>query len=32
MFWNREMETIRPDELADLQLKRLKWSLAQAQK
>lgn len=26
------METIRPDELADLQLKRLKWSLAQAQK
>jgi Coenzyme F390 synthetase len=26
------METIRPDELADLQLKRLKWSLHQAQK
>ena len=26
------METIRPDELADLQLKRLKWSLNQAQK
>ena len=32
MFWNRAMETIRPDELADLQLKRLKWSLHQAQK
>ncbi|WP_332450732.1 phenylacetate--CoA ligase family protein [Methanoculleus sp.] len=32
MFWNRAMETIRPDELADLQLKRLKWSLNQAQK
>ncbi|ABN56683.1 MULTISPECIES: phenylacetate--CoA ligase family protein [Methanoculleus] len=32
MFWNREMETIRSSELADLQLKRLKWSLAQAQK
>jgi phenylacetate-CoA ligase len=32
MFWNRAMETIRPDELADLQLKRLKASLHQAQK
>jgi phenylacetate-CoA ligase len=31
MFWNRAMETIRPEELADLQLKRLKWTLRQAQ-
>lgn len=31
MFWNRVMETIRPEELADLQLKRLKWTLRQAQ-
>jgi len=32
MFWNRAMETIRGDELADLQIKRLKWSLDQAGK
>ncbi len=31
MFWNRAIETIRPEELADLQLKRLKWALRQAQ-
>ncbi|HNV39398.1 MAG TPA: phenylacetate--CoA ligase [Methanoculleus sp.] len=31
MFWNRAMETIRPEELAALQLKRLKWTLRQAQ-
>ncbi|MFW5639504.1 MAG: phenylacetate--CoA ligase [Methanoculleus sp.] len=31
MFWNRAIETIRPEELADLQLKRLKWTFRQAQ-
>ena len=32
MFWNRAMETIRGDDLLDLQIKRLKWSLHQAGK
>lgn len=32
MFWNRRMETLRGDELARLQLKRLKWTIDQASK
>lgn len=32
MFWNKAVETIQPEELADLQLRRFKWTLLQAQK
>jgi phenylacetate-CoA ligase len=31
MFWNKKMETLQGDRLAALQLKRLKWTLHQAQ-
>jgi phenylacetate-CoA ligase len=31
MFWNREIETLSPDELEALQLKRLKWTIRQAE-
>ena len=31
MFWNRKMETLQGDQLATLQLKRLKWTLHQVQ-
>lgn len=31
MFWNREIETLSPDELEALQLKRLKWTVRQAE-
>jgi phenylacetate-CoA ligase len=31
MFWNKPMETINGRDLADLQLKRLKWTLHQTQ-
>jgi phenylacetate-CoA ligase len=32
MFWNDHMETLSNDELATLQLKRLKWTVRQAEK
>jgi len=32
MFWNNHMETLSDDELATLQLKRLKWTVRQAEK
>jgi phenylacetate-CoA ligase len=32
MFWNNHMETLSDDELAALQLKRLKWTVRQAEK
>jgi phenylacetate-CoA ligase len=32
MFWNKQMETLSNDELAALQLKRLKWTVRQAEK
>jgi len=32
MFWNKEMETLRGRDLEELQLKRLKWTISQAEK
>ncbi|GAA5263070.1 phenylacetate--CoA ligase family protein [Methanocalculus sp.] len=32
MFWNKEMETLRGKDLEELQLKRLKWTISQAEK
>ncbi len=32
MFWNNHIETLSDDELAALQLKRLKWTIRQAEK
>jgi phenylacetate-CoA ligase len=32
MFWNKEIETMPPDKLEALQLKRLKWTVSQAEK
>ncbi|MBR6011871.1 MAG: phenylacetate--CoA ligase [Methanomicrobium sp.] len=31
MFWNKEMETLKGDALESLQLKRLKWTIRQAE-
>lgn len=32
MFWNKEMETLRGKDFEELQLKRLKWTISQAEK
>ncbi|UUX93703.1 phenylacetate--CoA ligase family protein [Methanoplanus endosymbiosus] len=32
MYWNKEMETLRGDDLDNLQAKRLRWTVKQAQK
>ncbi len=32
MFWNKEMETLRGRDLEELQVKRLKWTISQAEK
>ena len=32
MFWNEKAETLKPDELQELQLKRLKKTLSQVQR